>query len=187
MRPFDMRRYGLTLVAVAATLALAACARPSATVHLLPVAPGLLDGQPIQQPGTYRVVGWVVADQTGAPVAGARIMVPGTAVATETDAYGRYLLPNLPADRDTIVVRMLGYAPERRVLSRQTPIGLHACPADGCGFSFTDTLNFWLHRSPLRIGIVPLCGLTIVALDERAKDCSLRSLLSDSLASELGR
>lgn len=30
-------------------------------------------------------------------------------------------------------------------------------------------------------------GITIVALDERCEDCSLRSHLFDSLASELGR
>src|SRR5437763_554303 len=31
------------------------------------------------------------------------------------------------------------------------------------------------------------CRITIIALDERAMDCSLRSLLFDSLASGLGR
>jgi len=34
---------------------------------------------------------------------------------------------------------------------------------------------------------IPNCRITFVALGERSKDCSLRSLLFDSLASELGR
>lgn len=173
-------------LAVSATVA---CAHPNVRDHVAPAGPGLLDGRPAQEPGTYRVVGWVLSDHTGGPVGEASIVVDGTAIGARTDDYGRYILPNIPANRNTIVVRLIGYEAERRVLSRKDPQGLYACPTTGCKFSFTDTLNFWLHRRPNRIGIVPPCGLTIVAADKRSADCAgLRPALSfESLAAELGR
>jgi hypothetical protein len=131
----------------------------------------------------------VLSDQTGEPVGGASIVVEGTTIATQSDDHGRYLLPDLPASRNTLLVRTIGYEAERRVLARKSPNGLYACPAAGCNFSFTDTLNFWLHRNPSRIGMVPPCGLTSVAAAKGAADCALlrSALLSDSLAAELGR
>jgi hypothetical protein len=108
---------------------------------------------------------------------------------TRSDDDGRYFLPDLPEGRNTLLVRRIGYEVERRVLARKSPNGLYACPAAGCKFSFTDTLNFWLHRNPSRFGIVPPCGLTIVAAAKGAADCALlrSALLYESLAAELGR
>lgn len=135
------------------------------------------------------MVGWVLSDHTGQPVSGASVAVDGAAIGTRTDDYGRFILPDVPANRNTIVVRLIGYEAERRVLSRKTPQGLFACPTVGCQFSFTDTLSFWLHRSPVRIGAVPSCGRTCAAVDARARDLRslTRMLLFGSHAAELGR
>jgi carboxypeptidase-like protein len=178
-----------TFVVALAVSTTVACAHPSVRNHVVPAGPGLLDGRPAQEPGTYRVVGWVLSDHTGGPVGEASIVVDGTSIGTRTDDYGRYILSNIPANRNTIVVRLIGYEAERRILSRKDAQGLYACPTAGCNFRFTDTLNFWLHRRPSRIGIVPPCGLTIVAADKGASDCAgLRpALLSSSLAAELRR
>lgn len=183
-----MTRLRLT-AAVAAASATVGCARPPIRPIAFSVGPGLLDGRPLQAPGTYRVVGWVLSDQTGEPVGGASIVVEGTTIGTQSDGHGRYFLPDLPASRNTLLVRMIGYEAERRVLVHKSPNGLYACPAAGCKFSFTDTLNFWVHRNPPRFGIVPACGLTIVAAVKGAADCALlrSALLYDSLAAELGR
>lgn len=62
-----------------------------------------------------------LSDHTGKPVAEASVVVDGTNVGTRTDEYGRYLLPDIPNDRNTIIVRMIGYEAERRVLSRRVP------------------------------------------------------------------
>jgi hypothetical protein len=62
--------------------------------------------------GTVRVTGRVTA-RDGAPVANARVYVPGTGEATRTDANGNYALAGVPGGPQTIVVRRSGYAPVR--------------------------------------------------------------------------
>ena len=155
------------LTAALAASTTVACAHSAARSTTYPVGPGLLDGRPAQELGTYRVIGWVLSDHTGEALSDASIIVDGTNIGTRTDHYGRYILPNVPAGRNSITVRLIGYEIERRLLSRKSPNGLYACPASGCNFSFTDTLNFWLHRTPPRIGTVRQCGLTNAAADER--------------------
>ena len=183
-----MTRLGLTAAAAAASTMIA-CAHPAIRPIAFPVGPGLLDGRPPQALGTYRVVGWVLSDHTGEPVGGASVVVEGTTIGTQSDDHGRYFLPDLPANRNTLLVRRIGYEVERRVLTRKSPNGLYACPAAGCTFSFSDTLNFWVHRSPARFGMVPACGLTNAAPAGRAVDGARlrRALLLDSPAGELGR
>ena len=59
---------------------------------------------------------------------------------------------------------------------------------DTCASFRTSPWRFYgVHRTRDDVHGRSTQGLTIVALDERPKDCSFRSLLFDSLASELGR
>lgn len=147
-----MPRLALTVAAITATVAMAACMRTGVRTNAFPAGPGLLDGRPAQAPGTYRVVGWVVSDHTGEPLSGVSIVVEGTNIGAQSDDHGRYFLADVPANRNAILVRWIGYATERREFQRKSPNGLYACPPDGCRFSFTDTLNFWLHKSATRFG-----------------------------------
>lgn len=144
-----MRLSRCTFALAIALFATVACARSSVRQNAYPVGPGLLDGRPEQGPGTYRVIGWVLSDHSGEPLSDVQVWVSGTHLGTRTDAFGRYFFPDVPADRDTIVVNRLGYVKERRVLARKAPGGLYICPESGCKFSYTDTLNFWLHLYPL--------------------------------------
>lgn len=54
-----------------------------------------------------------VTNSTGAPVANARVYVPGTGAATRTDANGYYSLTGVPGGPQVVVVRHYGYSPVR--------------------------------------------------------------------------
>lgn len=90
-------------------LVAAACAQVPQSTAAFPSGPGLLDGLPPQTPGTYRVVGWVLSDQTGKAIANADIRVEGATTGTRTDQYGRYLLPDVHGDPVSVHVRLVGY------------------------------------------------------------------------------
>lgn len=65
-----------------------------------------------QTTGTVTVTGTVKTND-GKPVADARVYVPGTNMATRTDARGNYTLTNVPGGPQAVVVRERGYAPTR--------------------------------------------------------------------------
>lgn len=83
---------------VAAALAVAASAAVSA-----PFLPAQEAG------GTGQLMGLVIDDATGRPVAGARITVRGSRAAAVADSTGRFLLTRLPPGAATLEVVARGY------------------------------------------------------------------------------
>jgi outer membrane receptor protein involved in Fe transport len=61
---------------------------------------------------TGRVVGRVLEQETGAPVAGAEVGVAGTVLRAVSAVDGRYTLLDVPAGTVAIRVRAIGYAPK---------------------------------------------------------------------------
>lgn len=84
--------------------------------------------QPGQQPGQSAVASRMqlrrgsavvrgqVLDKTGKPVAGARVDMPGAASTAVTAESGNFVLANVPAGTQSLVVRRLGYAPSETVV-----------------------------------------------------------------------
>ena len=86
------------------------------------------------------VTGSVLNEQTGAPVAGAAVVLTDLNRATMTDANGRYALRAVPAGPQHITVRAIGYAPRT----------LHAlAPAAG-----ELQINISLRALPVRLAVV---------------------------------
>src|SRR5438046_7876471 len=90
------------------------CVR-AAVVALALVAP--LPGRALAQEPTH-VIGQVQDSTTQKPLASVRVTVVGTAVATVTDANGRYAL-DVPAGHDSLSFRRIGYRP---VVRRVEPV-----------------------------------------------------------------
>jgi hypothetical protein len=65
-----------------------------------------------QASSTVTVTGKVTTS-TGKPVPNARVYVPGSNEATETDARGNYTLTGVPGGPQVVVVRQSGYVPVR--------------------------------------------------------------------------
>src|SRR5712671_944933 len=66
----------------------------------------------VQTAATVTVTGRVTTSD-GKPVPDARVYVPGTNVATRTDANGNYSLTGVPGGPQVVVVRQRGYVPVR--------------------------------------------------------------------------
>lgn len=62
--------------------------------------------------GVGSLAGRVTDASTRQPLSGVEVRVQGTQTRVATGVDGRYLLPNLPAGNQTIVVSMIGYATE---------------------------------------------------------------------------
>jgi len=60
-----------------------------------------------QQPGT--IAGAVTSQQTGAPLAGASITIPGTKLGATTGFDGRYTMREVPAGTYRVQARLIGY------------------------------------------------------------------------------
>src|SRR3954465_12228641 len=90
----------LTAAAIAASAACAGAIRQS---------PAGSDSFGPTATGTVTVTGRVTT-RDGAPVANARVYVPGTGMATRTDANGNYTLSAVTAGPQSVVVRRSGYA-----------------------------------------------------------------------------
>jgi TonB-linked SusC/RagA family outer membrane protein len=109
-----------------------AAAAPPAAAQQPPAA-----GQP--PAATGRVAGRVTDAASGAPVDGAQVRVNGTALATLTNADGRYLLPAVPAGTVALTVRRIGYAEATRAGVAVTAGG--TATADVALAQMTRTLN----------------------------------------------
>ena len=93
-----LRSMGLaTAAAIAAAPAPGDSSRPAATPASAPL-------------GSARLVGKVV-DNTGRPLANARIQLEGTTRATSSRSSGDFALDSLPSGTQSVSVRLLGYGP----------------------------------------------------------------------------
>ncbi len=63
---------------------------------------------------TGRIRGRVVDAKTGEPLIGANVVVEGTMLGAATDINGEYLITNVPAGKQTLVVSYIGYQTQRR-------------------------------------------------------------------------
>lgn len=63
---------------------------------------------------TGRIRGRVVDAKTGEPLIGANVLVEGTMLGAATDINGEYLISNVPAGNQTLVVSYVGYQTQRR-------------------------------------------------------------------------
>jgi len=88
----------------------------STTLRLLSAALALtiqaVSAVPLAAQATSSVSGRVTDSQTGTPVAGARVSLPGTLIGTISRSDGTYRLP-VAAGRHAILVSYLGYSPRR--------------------------------------------------------------------------
>ena len=88
----------------------------STTLRLLSAALALtiqaVSAVPLAAQATSSVSGRVTDSQTGTPVAGARVSLPGTLIGTISRSDGTYRLP-VTAGRHAILVSYLGYSPRR--------------------------------------------------------------------------
>ena len=95
-----------------------------------------------QQGGT--VTGRVTDVRSGQPIAGAAVQIEGTALGTAAGDDGRYRLGNVPAGRQTITARRIGYA-----AGRQTVTVAAGAPA---------TVDFALQPAALSLDAIVVTG-----------------------------
>lgn len=62
-----------------------------------------------QSTTTGKISGRIVDSQTGEPLPGANIFIPGTSLGTASDLEGRYLILNVPAGTYTVKCQFIGY------------------------------------------------------------------------------
>lgn len=75
-----------------------------------------LGGAPIlraQAPGTVQ---GIVFDSLTKPIAHANVSLRGLGLAVTTDLHGAFHFREVPAGRQTLVVALIGYAPQERVI-----------------------------------------------------------------------
>ena len=89
---------------------------------------GWLAGAALAQEPTH-VTGQVKDAGTGNPIAGVRVTVVGTLVATVTDPKGAYAL-NVPAGRDSLSFRFVGYKPAVRAVAAVVNVSMEARPVE---------------------------------------------------------
>ncbi len=98
---------------------LARLARATAAAAVLMLGAGRLFAQ-----GTTGKVEGTVRDQSGAPIAGAQVLIVGSAFSSTTNEQGYYFLNNVPAGVMTVRAQFIGYAPAEvrnvRVFAGQT-------------------------------------------------------------------
>lgn len=63
---------------------------------------------------TGRIRGRVVDAKTGEPLIGANVVIEGTMLGAATDVTGEYLISNVPAGKQTLVVSYVSYQAQRR-------------------------------------------------------------------------
>ncbi len=101
-------------------------ARPPAPARVAAAALAalLLAAASLHAQGTTGKIEGTVRDPAGAPIAGAQVVIPGTAFVTFTNEHGYYFLNNVPAGVLTVRALYVGYAPSEvqgaRVFADQT-------------------------------------------------------------------
>ena len=75
------------------------------------VAPFLIASSAFAQSGRSTLSVGVADAQTGAPLAGAEVVLPDRKIVTRTDSLGQARVPNVPLGEHRVRVRMLGYTP----------------------------------------------------------------------------
>ena len=136
-------------------------------MHFLPLLGALLSvtagapldrpSAPIDLPASGDIGGTVTDSATGTPLAGGevRILQAGSVIAaTVTDAFGRYVVHNLPEAAYRVEVRYLGYRAQTRDLS----VGATE------GFSRGD---FKLTPLPINLSAVEVATAVPLAVDTR--------------------
>jgi Ca-activated chloride channel family protein len=85
----------------------------------LAILAGLFLGPPsgTELPAKPGAIQGTVKDQDGGPLAGAAVVVEGTALRTTTDRRGGYLISNIPPGRVTVVAQLVGYGQARQVVT----------------------------------------------------------------------
>jgi hypothetical protein len=68
---------------------------------------------PLMAQGTTGKIEGTVRDQAGSPIAGAQVLIVGSAFASSTNEQGYYFLNNVPAGVLTVRAQFIGYAPAR--------------------------------------------------------------------------
>lgn len=94
--------------------------------------------------GTATLVGFVTDAETGAPLAGANVIVAGSTRGAAADANGRYELRNVPLGAQRLYVSVVGYEAGTRNLNLRDP-----------GIVVTD---FALVPAPVELGEVVVTG-----------------------------
>ena len=88
------------------------------------LAVGLFGAGSLLAQGTDGKIEGTVKDQSGAPIAGAQVLIVGSAFTSTTDDKGYYFMNNVPAGMVTVRAQYIGYAPAEvqsvRVLAGQT-------------------------------------------------------------------
>ena len=74
----------------------------------------LAGGQLLAQQGTGRITGVVTTSEGSRPLAGATVVVEGTALGTITRDDGNFTIANVPAGQRRVQVRLLGYGAQTR-------------------------------------------------------------------------
>jgi iron complex outermembrane receptor protein len=126
-------------------------ARPMFPLHLLGSAFSLGLILSAALPSTGRAqgdqtgsIGGRVVDEQGAPLVGAQIAIPGSAVGTQTRSNGEYVIPSAPAGSHSLQARYLGYRPESVTI--QVTAGQRT------------TQDFTLQRDPLQLQTMVVTG-----------------------------
>lgn len=70
------------------------------------------------------LTGVVLEEETGEPLAGATVVVVGTATGSATDAEGRFVLPRLAPGTYTLEAAMLGFDPVQRTITLEAGAAL---------------------------------------------------------------
>lgn len=96
---------------------------PAATSRLLTAGAAVLAvalfmaAAPLAAQGSGRVQGRVLDSEGGRPLEGARVRLSRSGLYGITDQQGRYVIPRVPAGRDTISVAYIGREPQARVVN----------------------------------------------------------------------
>jgi TonB-linked SusC/RagA family outer membrane protein len=93
---------------------------------------------------TTGTISGTVTDSGGIPIAGVRVSVDGTTIASGSGANGRYTIVGVPAGARIVRTRVLGYRPQ------ELPVTVTA--------GQVATLNFRLGRSPIELETVVSTG-----------------------------
>jgi TonB-dependent receptor len=78
---------------------------------------GPLGARPLAAQEAGRIMGRVVAAESGSPLTGARVMVQGTSLAATTDRDGRFMLLRVPAGSQTVALAYIGRAAQSQTVT----------------------------------------------------------------------